>query len=457
MNYAPVLVHPQGALLRLDHSVEKLEASSMEALQRERRLLFSRRQRKLQLSAIVGALLLRRCRLRTALFIVLCVRAGIEWVSQRPKMSLVKWQDAGIAGTQGVLLGMETLFMACLAAMLALVSTMTIFDAGLQLVLARLLAFQANASESAAHPGPSSSPLTSSSNFSLTTDGTNGTYGLVGHAVGSESGATPKHTLSTPRSLPGSPTQMPTQEAQEDSSHQFRERRHRLLAWRAAKLAAVHMVLTCCSAAWTTEALYVVFLAIFQRFNSLVRRSGQGAYEQGQKFREFQPVAKTTQWFGGLPRTTEELSERLNFKMNLWGLELEQFMTDNWAKYLRQRQKWMRSSSSSSSTMRNKEASSWAGRIQSRWDLTIAGLNQAWVRWQISSTKTGGKKGGKASTGQPPSGQKSAPVSSKSDVSTKTRKHDRGANTHAPSFSAKFDSWVKNLSPQSSQPPPVAD
>ena len=77
-------------------------------------------------------------------------------------------------------------------------------------------------------------------------------------------------------------------------------------------------------------------------------------------------------------------------------------MTDNWAAYLRRRQKWMRGSKGRPAGGSNKAAAQaqadggrglFGGAVGDWWDERVVSINRRWVRFQLDSAKTAGKNG----------------------------------------------------------------
>ena len=91
--------------------------------------------------------------------------------------------------------------------------------------------------------------------------------------------------------------------------------------------------LAACTAVWAMEAAFLLLVCLGQRLRLLLMRF----------FTRAAPATK--EWAMSLPRNTEEATAQFNYQLNLIGLQTEQWMTDTWAGYLRQRRKWMSGSS----------------------------------------------------------------------------------------------------------------
>ena len=73
------------------------------------------------------------------------------------------------------------------------------------------------------------------------------------------------------------------------------------------------------------------------------RRRGVEGYEPDDSCEQrlFTPLA-VNRWLVSLPSSMEELQQRAAYQANLAGLQLEQAMTDGWARYLSLRRRWLR-------------------------------------------------------------------------------------------------------------------
>ncbi|KAL1503684.1 hypothetical protein AB1Y20_012157 [Prymnesium parvum] len=147
------------------------------------------------------------------------------------------------------------------------------------------------------------------------------------------------------------------------------------LARRAAWQCGAHALLALCASVWAAEAAFVLCLGAAQRLRLLLLALAAVAVEQGRRFRRYVPDAqqRAQDW---LPKSAEEMSQRVNYQLNLWGLQMESAMTTAWSGYLRRRQAWLTSSKRSS-------APSKSAGLQSWWDLRVARMNSAWVTWQM--------------------------------------------------------------------------
>ena len=173
-----------------------------------------------------------------------------------------------------------------------------------------------------------------------------------------------------------------------------KEQTHRelsLLMRRASSLSLVHGALAACSAVWALEAFFLLLVCLGQRLRLLTLRL----------FTRAAPAAQD--WVSSLPRNTEEATAQFNYQLNLIGLQTEQWMTDTWAGYLRQRRKWLSGSSKGSPPKKPPPGkggkgggkgggglgglSSVGASVGGWWDERVAATNKAWVGFQIKSAK----------------------------------------------------------------------
>ena len=183
--------------------------------------------------------------------------------------------------------------------------------------------------------------------------------------------------------------------------------------------------LAACTAVWAMEAAFLLLVCLGQRLRLLLMRF----------FTRAAPATK--EWAMSLPRNTEEATAQFNYQLNLIGLQTEQWMTDTWAKYLRQRRKWMTGSGGNGAPAKKAPPRNGGGKNAKRgggdgdgaaglgsmgasigawWDERVAATNQAWVGFQIQrakATKPGGKgggaRGGGARGGADPDGRETPP------------------------------------------------
>ena len=171
----------------------------------------------------------------------------------------------------------------------------------------------------------------------------------------------------------------------------------------ATRQAAAYALLAAAAGAWAAEAAFLVLLAIGQRLRLLAIAS----YVRGKAWMIYT--------IENLPRSTEDVTSSVNYQLNLIGLQAEQWMTDSWAGYLRQRRKWMSGGKGAKVATKGKGGSGMGkggkGRHEERgshgWGVMDwmeerkVALNQGWVRWQVDSLKEGSKRrsGGKKPLG----------------------------------------------------------
>ena len=123
---------------------------------------------------------------------------------------------------------------------------------------------------------------------------------------------------------------------------------------------------------------------------------------------------------GSLPRSPEEAGRSFNYQLNLIGLQAEQWATDNWAKYLRQRQRWLKGSSAKgkpgSKAGKGGGGGGWLDGVHLWWDVRVSQVNKGWVKYQLESaksekaskelTKGGAAKGAAKGGGAPARGER---------------------------------------------------
>ena len=171
----------------------------------------------------------------------------------------------------------------------------------------------------------------------------------------------------------------------------------RQLALGGAKQAAVHAALSAAAAAWAAEAAFLVLLALAQRARLLAIAAYASVRERAAR-----GVPAAQSWFANLPRSTEDVTSSMNYQLNLIGLQTEQWMTDSWAGYLRQRRKWLSGSSGDKSKKGGKgrskgakgggDSAGWSRAVGSWWDELVVSNNQRWGRFQLDSAKRKSKK-----------------------------------------------------------------
>jgi hypothetical protein len=175
----------------------------------------------------------------------------------------------------------------------------------------------------------------------------------------------------------------------------------RLLTRRAATQAVAHVLLALAATLWASEAAFVCLLALTQRLRLLVLLV---LNRMRQKVARAEPSMK--EMLSSLPRTTEELTTQVNYQLNLIGLQTEQWMTDTWAAYLRQRQQWMRGAQSKptkkSAPKGAKGASGGGGgggggeglaNALSNWiDERVVTTKSQWVSFQLERSRKQGPK-----------------------------------------------------------------
>ena len=175
----------------------------------------------------------------------------------------------------------------------------------------------------------------------------------------------------------------------------------RLLTRRAATQAVAHVLLALAATLWASEAAFVCLLALTQRLRLLVLLV---LSRMRQKVARAEPSMK--EMLSSLPRTTEELTTQVNYQLNLIGLQTEQWMTDTWAAYLRQRQQWMRGAQSKptkkSAPKGAKGASGGGGgggggeglaNALSNWiDERVVTTKSQWVSFQLERSRKQGPK-----------------------------------------------------------------
>ena len=158
------------------------------------------------------------------------------------------------------------------------------------------------------------------------------------------------------------------------------------LSGKAIRLSALHVALALATAAWLADALFVIELALLQRLRLKLIALGLWCIGQGGRARRELPKA-----WESMPKSLDELGTSVNYQLNMVGLEMEKTMTDAWAKYLRQRQKWMKGGGGKGGGKGGN------GGLKNWWDLQTMRAKNSWVSWQIDSTKQK-RKGGAAET-----------------------------------------------------------
>jgi hypothetical protein len=177
-----------------------------------------------------------------------------------------------------------------------------------------------------------------------------------------------------------------------------------LLVRKAISQAVVHATLAGLTLLWASEAAFVLFLALSQHAWLLTLVAMRTIKRW---FNKAVPATRTA--ISEFPRSTEEFRQKMNYQLNLIGLQWEQTMTNLWGGYLKKRQKWMRESSAKSADSAGDSLVNSAG---SWWDERVTSLNKKWVSWQIRSAKE--NKPGRA-----------APSSSSRVVPVGEKVHDR--------------------------------
>lgn len=181
------------------------------------------------------------------------------------------------------------------------------------------------------------------------------------------------------------------------------ERRH--LAALSCGAALLSFLLAAGSALACVEACFVVSLAFAQRARLLLLAALVRLAAQGRRARdEYVPAAAG--WLVSLPSSMEELQQRAAYQANVAGLQLEQAMTDGWARYLSLRRRWLRGGTGGGGSSFSGRGAGHGGGgdarggsggvasergglhgIQEWADESLAAANQRWVAWQLRTLR----------------------------------------------------------------------
>ena len=155
------------------------------------------------------------------------------------------------------------------------------------------------------------------------------------------------------------------------------------LSLRAARLAAVHALLCAAAAVWAAEVGFLVALALAQRARLLVIQAATATFVSGQRFR---PAASG--FVASLPRSRSEFGQAVSYRLAIVGLQVEQLMTDGWARHLRWRSKSMRGQQQRGGGGRA-SGDGGGGGVKLWWDRRVAGVRQGWAGWQLKTLSAG--------------------------------------------------------------------
>ena len=418
---APVLraaeAHPQSPLditrpLRDDlrqrtiDTISTLHAPAKAALARERTLLS---QRRILVPVVISALAplhrLGRSPARVALVFFLARLCTAALTQEPDPRELVPWDTTARAALRAGTLGLEASGLGLLAVLLSLAAASAGAELGVRILVARLAAALeeppqlelATLKQAPAALWTAASGAVSSVAERVRTANSNESEAV---AVATTTTTLSNSTVAAVAAAAAAPGQPPKVKAVVVPAHRADLIK---LANVATRQAAAYALLAAAAGAWAAEAAFLVLLAIGQRLRLLAIAS----YVRGKAWMIYT--------IENLPRSTEDVTSSVNYQLNLIGLQAEQWMTDSWAGYLRQRRKWMSggkgakvatkgkggSGMGKGGKVRHEERGSHGWGVMDWMEERKVALNQGWVRWQVDSLKEGSKRrsGGKKPLG----------------------------------------------------------
>lgn len=115
----------------------------------------------------------------------------------------------------------------------------------------------------------------------------------------------------------------------------------RRLMWLALSSSLLVSCLSVGAAVRLADAVFVTILASVQQILRTVTALWFVLLRQSRRAQQvYAPAAAS--WFHDVPASVDELKIRAAYQANVWGLQLEQALTNTWAQYLTHRRNWMR-------------------------------------------------------------------------------------------------------------------